>query len=591
MSDMAGTDRDIHQACEEGDTEEVERLIRAGVDVNNKENDGVTPIHCAAENGHTDTVQLLLDHGANVNVKDAEGYTPISEAAENGHRDTVRLLLDHGANVDAEDDEGDTPISQAANNGHTDTVKLLLSAGADPHISGYRTVRDLLKRDWSEQCEENILSSYSSDENYNVYIAAALALNKEDFLLKFIRKVSEKRGTYVDSFLTRDAEDISNFLAFIRRHVTRDEGGRDTTDPNIKMLIGGEGENRFYLVKTKALKDKAGDRSLLQHIVDNGARMIKQREELLDLLAEKIENLSSTSRLDGKDTEIKIIQNLKLGLPSSPGLSQCIKMTEEKYMWGEMKAGGMIALSIIVNLLSLALYFLDVLTDAQFVDEMLGNSQKNFTDLQAKCTRKFYNKTDTGYQLCIEEIIVQEESVYNEIGKFEECLRFHENKILIAKECREIGPRFEDPHKFTECFIFSLVHCVAPIIWTCLVFALTIKCTGNSIRKIPFAPITRIVKIYLDTRKFKMRSKYDFKEKVPKIEADIANYEDSVNLSSSIEAATEAGPQFFFQAVYFLPNLILNLLRLQGWRELVSYKMLSIAFSFTSVAISNYFIR
>ena len=88
-----------------------------------------------------------------------------------------------------------------------------------------------------------------------------------------------------------------------------------------------------------------------------------------------------------------------------------------------------------------------------------------------------------------------------------------------------------------------------------------------------------------------MRSKYDFKEKVPKIEADIANYEDSVNLSSSIEAATEAGPQFFFQAVYFLPNLILNLVRFQGLQELVSYKMLSIAFSFTSVAVSNYFIR
>ena len=95
-----------------------------------------------------------------------------------------------------------------------------------------------------------------------------------------------------------------------------------------------------------------------------------------------------------------------------------------------------------------------------------------------------------------------------------------------------------------------------------------------------------------------MRSEYDFKQKVPKIEAEIANYEDSVNLSSAIEAATEAGPQFFFQAVYFLPSLILNLVRfqgwqglLQGWQELVSYKMLSIAFSFTSVAVSNYFIR
>ena len=114
----------------------------------------------------------------------------------------------------------------------------------------------------------------------------------------------------------------------------------------------------------------------------------------------------------------------------------------------------------------------------------------------------------------------------------------------------------------------------------------------SNIWKIPFPPITRIVKIYQDTQLFKIRFRWDFKEKVPEIEAKIAKYEDSVNLSSGIEAATEAGPQFFFQTVYLLPTLILNLLRSDlGLEELVSFKMLSIAFSFTSVAVSNYLIR
>merc|ERR1712218_227361 len=107
----------------------------------------------------------------------------------------------------------------------------------------------------------------------------------------------------------------------------------------------------------------------------------------------------------------------------------------------------------------------------------------------------------------------------------------------------------------------------------------------SDIRKIPFLPITRIVKIYQDQKMYRKRSEEDFKETVPNIKDDIANYENSVNLSSGIEAATEAGPQFFFQTVYFLPNLILNLVRFQGWQELVSYKMISIALSFTSVAV------
>ena len=171
----------------------------------------------------------------------------------------------------------------------------------------------------------------------------------------------------------------------------------------------------------------------------------------------------------------------------------------------------------------------------------------------------------------------------------EYCFELHQNLTLMGQDCRDFGLRFEDPHRFTECFWYSLIHCIAPFIWIILVFILTMNVWN--IWAIPFPPITRIVKIYQDTQMFNKRSKWDFKEKVPEIEAKIADHEDSVKLSSSIEAATESSPQFFFQTVYFLPNLIINLVRSRGLEELVSYKMISIAFSFTSVAVSNYLIR
>ena len=174
-------------------------------------------------------------------------------------------------------------------------------------------------------------------------------------------------------------------------------------------------------------------------------------------------------------------------------------------------------------------------------------------------------------------------------GNTEYCFELQENLTLVGQNCREIGLRFDDPHKFTECFWYSLIHCIAPIVWT--IVAYTLAMNMSDIWKIPFIPTTRIVKFYQDTQMFRMRSENNFKVKVHEIEAEMAKYEDSVNLSSSIEAATEASPQFFFQTVYILPNLIINLARSQGWKELVSYKILSIAFSFTSVALSNYFIR
>ena len=100
-------------------------------------------------------------------------------------------------------------------------------------------------------------------------------------------------------FLTRDAENISNLLAFIGRHITCDDTTEEVvTDPEIEKLIGGEGMQRFYLIRSKPL----GDISLLKYIVDRQI-MVKQREELLDLLAQKIE---CEKKWDSKSTERKM---------------------------------------------------------------------------------------------------------------------------------------------------------------------------------------------------------------------------------------------------------------------------------------------
>ena len=193
--------------------------------------------------------------------------------------------------------------------------------------------------------------------------------------------------------------------------------------------MGGEGENRFYLVKTKAW----GDKSLLQYIVDNGPRMMKQREDLLDVLAKHVETVNSDGKpLDQKQIELKIINNLKLGLPSSTGLAECIQMTEEKFPWSKIKVGGMIALSITINLLSLGLYFVDVFTDGQFVDEMLENSYpKNFTISHANCTEQFYREMEEWRQFC-----------RNNTKNIKDCPGPYDNLTMTGQKCREIGLRF-----------------------------------------------------------------------------------------------------------------------------------------------------
>jgi ankyrin repeat protein len=59
------------------------------------------PLISAAKRGNTEMVRLLIRAGANVNAKDEEYMTALMWALERGHRNVSRLLIHAGANVRA----------------------------------------------------------------------------------------------------------------------------------------------------------------------------------------------------------------------------------------------------------------------------------------------------------------------------------------------------------------------------------------------------------------------------------------------------------------------------------------------------------
>jgi ankyrin repeat protein len=88
--------------------EAVRLIVELGVDVNEANVMGQTPMHAAAFTGATEIVQILADKGAAVNVKAANGETPWSMASGISpdanytafwavHQDTADLLLRLGA--------------------------------------------------------------------------------------------------------------------------------------------------------------------------------------------------------------------------------------------------------------------------------------------------------------------------------------------------------------------------------------------------------------------------------------------------------------------------------------------------------------
>ncbi|XP_065573166.1 DNA-binding protein RFXANK-like isoform X2 [Artemia franciscana] len=102
-----------------------------GIDLNEKDVNGLTPLMWAAAHGQAPTLSLLLAKGADPNIKSDTGETALHYGASSGHHEVVRLLLQTKIDVDPVDEAGNTPLYFAAIGNYTHTVQELLSHGAD----------------------------------------------------------------------------------------------------------------------------------------------------------------------------------------------------------------------------------------------------------------------------------------------------------------------------------------------------------------------------------------------------------------------------------------------------------------------------
>lgn len=99
---------------------------------------GQSTMHKAARQGLIDVVVYCLDRmGMNPDQKDNAGYTPLHEACTQGWLEIARILLQFGANHSEAAQSGIRPLHGAIENDHEEVVRLLLSYGADPLLATY----------------------------------------------------------------------------------------------------------------------------------------------------------------------------------------------------------------------------------------------------------------------------------------------------------------------------------------------------------------------------------------------------------------------------------------------------------------------
>ncbi|KAF5506958.1 Ankyrin-3 [Colletotrichum aenigma] len=158
---IAGSITPLSYAVKDGHTNVVETLLEYGADPNLKtEVEG--PLDLAVKNGREDIVTLLIKHGASldkkgsapsgsttpqhinpeivpfmlkdgvgVNYRNDDGFTALHISSISGHIDTVRILLNHGADATIMDNSGATPLDYAIDGGHEEVVNLILENGSE----------------------------------------------------------------------------------------------------------------------------------------------------------------------------------------------------------------------------------------------------------------------------------------------------------------------------------------------------------------------------------------------------------------------------------------------------------------------------
>ncbi|XP_067858696.1 ankyrin-3 isoform X1 [Heptranchias perlo] len=116
----------LHLASKEGHVGVVSELIQLGANVDAATKKGNTALHIASLAGQAEVVHVLVTNGANINAQSQNGFTPLYMAAQENHLEVVKFLLDNGASQSIATEDGFTPLAVALQQGHDQVVSLLL---------------------------------------------------------------------------------------------------------------------------------------------------------------------------------------------------------------------------------------------------------------------------------------------------------------------------------------------------------------------------------------------------------------------------------------------------------------------------------
>lgn len=117
--------RELWRVAESGAVSEVTAILSRKVNVDARNEHGMTALMRAARQGHAEVVRTLLEYGADPNITRNDKFTALALAAFFGHTETVRILIEHGAKTEVVTRSGTSPRMWATARTFTEAARCL----------------------------------------------------------------------------------------------------------------------------------------------------------------------------------------------------------------------------------------------------------------------------------------------------------------------------------------------------------------------------------------------------------------------------------------------------------------------------------
>lgn len=243
-------------------------LLNEGVDVNDKGEDGSTPLIRAVLKGNLTLAKCLIENGADVHAKNPpDDLTSLVLTSQFGNSNMIHLLLLHGANINASDQYGKTALHHSCRLYNHKAIRILLKYGADINAKN------------SFGNTPIVHFKYEDEINYKK--------------IKLCVRLMVKHAATI-LFASSD-EVCDQIMSFIDENPKVKQFFTKATEELIQMkTITFHGHYTFYciLLLSKNINKMAlltNNREFVRNFMENLELITYYREELLDILNEALE--------------------------------------------------------------------------------------------------------------------------------------------------------------------------------------------------------------------------------------------------------------------------------------------------------------